>query len=617
MMTTAINSLDGLKKLRDDVLASQSEPGKIRIMVGMGTCGISAGARDVLNAMQEELDEKGDPENVQIIPCGCAGMCTYEPIVEVVEPGKKRVTYVHVTPEMASEIMYKHIFGGDPVVKYTIDGEFKTLSEQNFYKKQKRVVLKNCGEINPEDITEYISKDGYQALAKAVLTMTPEGVIDTMKDSGLRGRGGGGFPTGVKWSFAAPNKADQKYIICNADEGDPGAFMDRSVLEGDPHAVLEAMAIGGYAIGASKGFIYVRAEYPVAVQRLQIAIHQAREMGLLGDDILGSGFSFDIDIRLGAGAFVCGEETALIASIEGKRGMSRNKPPFPANQGLWGKPTCINNVETLANIPQIILNGADWFRGFGTDKSPGTKVFALGGKINQTGLVEVPMGVSLREVIYDIGEGIPEDKAFKAVQTGGPSGGCITEENLDIPIDFDNLVAIGSMMGSGGMIVMDEDNCMVDIARFFLDFTVDESCGKCVPCREGTKRLHETLEKITSGEATPEDLVTLEELAENIKSTSLCGLGQTAPNPVLSTLKRFHDEYEAHVVDKKCPALVCKPLLTFEILDDCRGCTLCARMCPVRAIEGETKQKHWIDPEKCTKCGTCLTVCKFGSIIKY
>lgn len=617
MMTTAINSLDGLKKLRDDVLASQSEPGKIRIMVGMGTCGISAGARDVLNAMQEELDEKGDPENVQIIPCGCAGMCTYEPIVEVVEPGKKRVTYVHVTPEMASEIMYKHIFGGDPVVKYTIDGEFKTLSEQNFYKKQKRVVLKNCGEINPEDITEYISKDGYQALAKAVLTMTPEGVIDTMKDSGLRGRGGGGFPTGVKWSFAAPNKADQKYIICNADEGDPGAFMDRSVLEGDPHAVLEAMAIGGYAIGASKGFIYVRAEYPVAVQRLQIAIHQAREMGLLGDDILGSGFSFDIDIRLGAGAFVCGEETALIASIEGKRGMSRNKPPFPANQGLWGKPTCINNVETLANIPQIILNGSDWFRGFGTDKSPGTKVFALGGKINQTGLVEVPMGVSLREVIYDIGEGIPEDKAFKAVQTGGPSGGCITEENLDIPIDFDNLVAIGSMMGSGGMIVMDEDNCMVDIARFFLDFTVDESCGKCVPCREGTKRLHETLEKITSGEATPEDLVTLEELAENIKSTSLCGLGQTAPNPVLSTLKRFHDEYEAHVVDKKCPALVCKPLLTFEILDDCRGCTLCARMCPVRAIEGETKQKHWIDPEKCTKCGTCLTVCKFGSIIKY
>lgn len=616
-MTTAINSLDGLKKLRDDVLASQSEPGKIRIMVGMGTCGISAGARDVLNAMEEELDEKGDPENVQIIPCGCAGMCTYEPIVEVVEPGKKRVTYVHVTPEMASEIMYKHIFGGDPVVKYTIDGEFKTLSEQNFYKKQKRVVLKNCGEINPEDITEYISKDGYQALAKAVLTMTPEGVIDTMKDSGLRGRGGGGFPTGVKWSFAAPNKADQKYIICNADEGDPGAFMDRSVLEGDPHAVLEAMAIGGYAIGASKGFIYVRAEYPVAVQRLQIAIHQAREMGLLGDDILGSGFSFDIDIRLGAGAFVCGEETALIASIEGKRGMSRNKPPFPANQGLWGKPTCINNVETLANIPQIILNGADWFRGFGTDKSPGTKVFALGGKINQTGLVEVPMGVSLREVIYDIGEGIPEDKAFKAVQTGGPSGGCITEENLDIPIDFDNLVAIGSMMGSGGMIVMDEDNCMVDIARFFLDFTVDESCGKCVPCREGTKRLHETLEKITSGEATPEDLVTLEELAENIKSTSLCGLGQTAPNPVLSTLKRFHDEYEAHVVDKKCPALVCKPLLTFEILDDCRGCTLCARMCPVRAIEGETKQKHWIDPEKCTKCGTCLTVCKFGSIIKY
>ncbi|MCQ2546670.1 MAG: NADH-quinone oxidoreductase subunit NuoF [Clostridia bacterium] len=583
----------------------------------MGTCGISAGAIDVFEAMKAELAEKKDIENVQIIPCGCAGMCTYEPIVEVVVPGKKRVTYVHVTPAMAEEIMYKHILGGDPVVKYTIDGEFKTLSEQNFYKKQKRVVLKNCGEINPEDIREYISKDGYQALAKAVLEMTPEDVIETMKASGLRGRGGGGFPTGMKWSFAAPNKADQKYIICNADEGDPGAFMDRSVLEGDPHAVLEAMAIGGYAIGASKGFIYVRAEYPVAVQRLMTAIHQAREMGLLGQNILGSKFSFDIDIRLGAGAFVCGEETALIASIEGKRGMSRNKPPFPAKEGLWGKPTCINNVETLANIPQIILNGADWFRGFGTEKSPGTKVFALGGKINQTGLVEVPMGVTLREVIYDIGEGIPDGKAFKAVQTGGPSGGCITTENLDIPIDFDNLVAIGSMMGSGGMIVMDEDNCMVDIARFFLDFTVDESCGKCVPCREGTKRLHENLIKITDGNGTPEDLDKLEELADNIKATSLCGLGQTAPNPVLSTLKHFRDEYEAHVNDKKCPALVCKPLLTFEIKDDCRGCTLCSRMCPVRAIEGETKKVHVINQDKCTKCGTCLTVCKFGSIIKY
>lgn len=616
-MRTAKTTPDTLKNIKEEVLAMRNQEERIRILVGMGTCGISAGALDVFEALKSELAEKEDVDNVQIVPCGCAGMCTYEPIVEVVVPGKKRVTYVHVTPEMASEIMYKHIIGGDPVVKYTIDGEFKTLNEQNFYKKQKRVVLKNCGEINPEDIKEYIAQDGYQGLAKAVLEMTPEEVIEVMKDSGLRGRGGGGFPTGVKWGFAAPNKADQKFIICNADEGDPGAFMDRSVLEGDPHAILEAMAIGGYAIGASKGFIYVRAEYPVAVQRLLTAIHQAREMGLLGKNVLGSKFSFDIDIRLGAGAFVCGEETALIASIEGKRGMSRNKPPFPANQGLWGKPTCINNVETLANIPQIILNGANWFRGFGTDKSPGTKVFALGGKINQTGLVEVPMGVTLRDVIFDIGDGIPDSKEFKAVQTGGPSGGCITKENLDVPIDFDNLIAIGSMMGSGGMIVMDEDNCMVDIARFFLDFTVDESCGKCVPCREGTKRLHETLVKITNGEGTEEDLSKLEELAQNIKVTSLCGLGQTAPNPVLSTLKHFHDEYEAHVTEKKCPAKVCKPLLTFEIKDSCRGCTLCARMCPVRAIEGETKKLHYIDPDKCTKCGTCLTVCKFGSIIKY
>ena len=609
-------TIETLRDIKNSVLEGQNQEDQIRIIVGMGTCGISAGAKMVFETLEAGLEEK-KAENVTLSPCGCAGMCTYEPIVEVIQPGKKRVTYVHMTPEKAEEVLYKHIFNGDPVVKYTIDGEFKTLSEQNFYKKQKRIVLQNCGEINPEDIKEYIARDGYQGLAKAVVGMKPEDVIEVMKQSGLRGRGGGGFPTGVKWGFAAPNKASQKYIICNADEGDPGAFMDRSVLEGDPHAILEAMAIGGYAIGASKGFIYVRAEYPVAVQRLHVAIDQAREMGLLGKNILGSKFSFDIDIRLGAGAFVCGEETALIASIEGNRGMSRNKPPFPANEGLWKKPTCINNVETLANIPQIILHGADWFRGLGTDRSPGTKVFALGGKINHTGLVEVPMGVTLREVIYDIGGGIPEEKDFKAVQTGGPSGGCITNDDIDIPIDFDNLVEIGSMMGSGGMIVIDEDNCMVDIARFFLDFTVDESCGKCTPCREGTKRLHEILDRITAGEGNIEDIGKLEDLAENIKATSLCGLGQTAPNPVLSTLRHFKDEYEAHVIDNKCPAKVCKELLTFEITEDCRGCTMCARMCPVQAISGTTKALHTIDNDICNKCGTCMTVCKFDAIIKY
>jgi NADH:ubiquinone oxidoreductase subunit F (NADH-binding)/NAD-dependent dihydropyrimidine dehydrogenase PreA subunit/(2Fe-2S) ferredoxin len=547
-------------------------------------------------------------------------MCIYEPIVEVYEPGKEKVTYIHMDPDRVTRVVSEHLVKGKPVVEFTLgeteDGKLKSLDDVQFYKKQKRVVLKNCGLINPENIDDYIAIDGYQALAKVVTAMKPNEVIDLIKASGLRGRGGAGFPTGTKWSFAAANEADQKYIICNADEGDPGAFMDRSILEGDPHSVLEAMAIGGYAIGATKGFIYVRAEYPVAVRRLEIAIQQAKEKGFLGKNIFGSGFDFDIEIRLGAGAFVCGEETALIASIEGKRGMSRNKPPFPANKGLWGKPTIINNVETLANVPKIVLNGPEWFKSMGTEKSPGTKVFALGGKINNTGLVEVPMGITLREVIYDIGEGCPNGKAFKAVQTGGPSGGCITTADLDTPIDFDTLVAIGSMMGSGGMIVIDEDNCMVDIARFFLDFTVDESCGKCTPCREGTKRMLEILDKITQGKGTMEDLINLEELAENIKNTSLCALGQTAPNPVLSTMKHFRDEYEAHVVDKRCPASICRALLSYFITEDCTGCTRCVRVCPTKAITGTVKQRHTIDQEKCIKCGACMDACTFKAIIR-
>ncbi len=614
-----MNTINELNQLKADAVKDFNVSEGSRVVVGMATCGISAGAKPVLDKLIEETKAKG-LDNIKILPTGCIGMCIYEPIVEVFEPGKDKVTYIHMDPERVSKVVTQHLEKGRPVVEYTLgegeDGKLRNLDDVQFYKKQKRVVLKNCGLINPENINDYIAIDGYQALAKALTEMTPAEVIDLMKASGLRGRGGAGFSTGMKWSFAAGNEADQKYIVCNADEGDPGAFMDRSILEGDPHSVLEAMTIGGYAIGATKGFIYVRAEYPVAVRRLQIAIGQAKEKGFLGKNIFGSGFDFDIEIRLGAGAFVCGEETALIASIEGKRGMSRNKPPFPANKGLWGKPTIINNVETLANVPKIILNGPEWFKSMGTEKSPGTKVFALGGKINNTGLVEVPMGITLREVIYDIGEDCLGGKAFKAVQTGGPSGGCITRENLDTPIDFDNLVAIGSMMGSGGMIVMDEDNCMVDIARFFLDFTVDESCGKCTPCREGTKRMLEILDKITQGHGTMKDLTTLEELAENIKNTSLCALGQTAPNPVLSTMKHFRDEYEAHVIDNKCPASVCKALLSYFITENCNGCTRCARVCPTKAISGKVKERHVIDQDKCTKCGACMEACTFKAIIR-
>lgn len=614
-----MNSINELNQMKTDALKGFEVTEGSRVVVGMATCGISAGAKTVLEKLLEEKAARGLAD-VQIVPTGCVGMCTHEPIVEVFQPGKDKVTYIHMDPDRVSKVVSEHLIKGNPVLEYTLgegeNGKLKNLEDLQFYRKQKRVVLQNCGLINPEDINDYIAIDGYQALAKAVTKMTPKEVIDLMKASGLRGRGGAGFSTGMKWSFAAANEADQKYIVCNADEGDPGAFMDRSILEGDPHSVLEALAIGGYAIGATKGFIYVRAEYPVAVRRLQIAIAQAKEKGFLGKNIFGSGCDFDIEIRLGAGAFVCGEETALIASLEGKRGMSRNKPPFPANKGLWGKPTIINNVETLANVPKILLKGPEWFKSMGTEKSPGTKVFALGGKINNTGLVEVPMGITLREVIYDIGEDCMGGKTFKAVQTGGPSGGCITKENLDTPIDFDNLVAIGSMMGSGGMIVMDEDNCMVDIARFFLDFTVDESCGKCTPCREGTKRMLEILDKITAGKGTLEDLTILEELADNIKNTSLCALGQTAPNPVLSTIKHFRDEYEAHVVDKKCPSSVCKALLNYFITESCTGCTRCVRVCPTKAISGKVKERHVIDQDKCTKCGACMEACTFKAIIR-
>ena len=592
-----------------------------QVLICGGTGCTSSGSVKIAKRLQEEIDKNGLTDEVMVVRTGCFGLCALGPIMIVYPEG---TFYSMVKEEDIAEIVSEHLLKGRIVTRLVYDetvaeNEIKSLKETDFYKKQHRIALRNCGVINPECIDEYIGRNGYEALGKVLKTMTPDDVIQVILDSGLRGRGGGGFPTGKKWQLARNlvKDADQKYVCCNADEGDPGAFMDRSVLEGDPHVVIEAMAIAGYAIGASQGYVYIRAEYPIAVHRLQVAIDQAREYGLLGNNIFGTDFCFDLDIKLGAGAFVCGEETALMTSIEGKRGEPRPRPPFPAVKGLFGKPTILNNVETYANVPQIILKGADWFASMGTEKSKGTKVFALGGKIKNTGLVEIPMGTTLRTIVEEIGGGIPGGKKFKAAQTGGPSGGCIPASLIDTPIDYDNLLAIGSMMGSGGLIVMDEDTCMVDIAKFFLEFTVDESCGKCTPCRVGTKRLLELLNKITDGKGTMEDLDKITELAEFIKSNSLCGLGQTAPNPVLSTLRYFRDEYVEHIVNKRCPAGVCKALLNYKIDPvKCKGCTLCARTCPAGAISGTVRQPHTIDTAKCVKCGACIEKCKFGAISK-
>ncbi len=589
---------------------------RMHILICGGTECKESNSLELRDKFNSEINKLALGDDVKTILTGCFGLCALGPHV-VVYPGE--TLYSGVKVEDVPQIVEQHIKNGKPVERLLYKGEFnrnkfRNRSELTFFARQKRIALRNCGVIDPLNINEYIARQGYEALGKVLTKMTPEEVIDEMKKSGLRGRGGGGFPTGLKWEFARKSVSEQKFVICNADEGDPGAFMDRAVLEGDPHSVLEAMAICGYAIGADTGYIYIRAEYPVAVARLEEAIQQAKDLGVLGDNLFGSDFSFNIELRLGAGAFVCGEETALIASIEGERGMPRKKPPFPAVKGLFGKPTNVNNVETFANIPVIFLKGADWFKSIGTEKSSGTKVFALGGKIANTGLLEIPMGTTLREVIYEIGGGIPNKREFKAVQTGGPSGGCITKESLDTPIDFDNLIGLGSMMGSGGMIIMDEDNCMVDVARFYLEFTVDESCGKCTPCREGTKRMLDILNRICAGQGTLEDLDVLESLGNMIKDSSLCGLGQTAPNPVLSTLKHFRDEYLAHVVDKVCPAGVCSHLTNYVITDACIGCTKCARNCPVGAIEGTVKGKHTIDPSICVKCGACKTACPVNAI---
>ena len=600
---------------------------RTHILVCGGTGCSSSHSQELIDAFHTQLQARGLAGEVQVIKTGCFGLCALGPVVIVYPEG---CFYSHVTVEDIPEIVEEHILKGRIVTRLLYqetvvdDSTIKNLNHTKFYEKQTRVALRNCGVINPENIDEYIAVDGYEALGRVLTQMTPDEVIQVVKDSGLRGRGGGGFPTGQKWLFARQSQGDVKYVCCNADEGDPGAFMDRSVLEGDPHVVLEAMTIAGYAIGAHQGYIYVRAEYPIAIHRLQVAIKQAREYGFLGEDIFGTGFAFDIELRLGSGAFVCGEETALMTSIEGHRGEPRPRPPFPAVKGLFGVPTILNNVETWANIPRIILNGADWFAGMGTERSKGTKVFCLVGKINNTGLVEIPMGTTLREIVEDIGGGIPNGKKFKAAQTGGPSGGCIPASLIDTPIDYDNLIAIGSMMGSGGLIVMDEDTCMVDLAKFFLEFTVDESCGKCSPCRIGTRRMLEILNKITEGKGTMNDLDELEELAATLKSNSLCALGQTAANPVLSTLKHFRDEYIAHIVDKKCPAGVCKKLMKYSVLKDkCFGCGMCMRSCPADAISktdyiapGKKLPAIAIDSQKCIKCGACIASCQFKAIVK-